>query len=211
MGGYAGQVNLGLAAFFGCGVLVSHFLWVAGVPIYLAALVGGMAAVVLAGIIGLPTLRLRGIYFSIGTFALAEALRVTMTNIFPKAVYMPSSYLATYSYVHRYYFGLMIMIITLVTIYLVANSRLGLAMKAIRDDELAAHVTGVNVFKYKVLALLIGAALAGGVYAFLRTSFWQLSWVFNPLWTFEPLIAVAIGGIGTFIGPIIGSIFLIIL
>jgi branched-chain amino acid transport system permease protein len=214
IGGYAGQINLGPAAFFGCGVLATHFLWVAGVPIYLAVLVGGMVATILAGIIGLPTLRLRGMYFAIGTFALAEALRVTVGNVFPRAVYMPSSYIVGYSYIPRYYLGLIIVIITLVTVYLVANSRLGLAMMAIRDDEQAAQVTGVNIFKYKVLALLISAflaGLAGGVYAFFQLSFWQLSVVFSPIWTFEPLMATAIGGIGTLIGPVLGSIFLVVL
>jgi branched-chain amino acid transport system permease protein len=214
IGGYAGQINLGPAAFFGCGVLTTHFLWVAGVPIYLAVLVGGVVATILAGIIGLPTLRLRGMYFAIGTFALAEALRVTVGNVFPRAVYMPSSYIVGYSYIPRYYLGLIIVIITLVTVYLVANSRLGLAMMAIRDDEQAAQVTGVNIFKYKVLALLISAflaGLAGGVYAFFQLSFWQLSVVFSPIWTFEPLMATAIGGIGTLIGPVLGSIFLVVL
>jgi branched-chain amino acid transport system permease protein len=215
MGGYAGQINLGLAAFFGCGVLVTHSLWVGGMPIYLAVLVGGMAAVILAGIIGLPTLRLRGMYFAIGTLALAEALRVAVGNVFPRAVYIPSSYVATYSYVPRYYLGLVIVIITLVTVYLVANSRPGLAMKATRDDEQAAQVAGVNIFKYKVLALLISAflaGLAGGLYAFFQINFHSFSLqAFTPLWSFEPLMAAAIGGVGTFIGPILGSIFLVIL
>lgn len=214
MGGYAGQINLGLAAFFGCGVLVTHFLWAAGVPIYLAVLVGGVASVVLAGIIGLPTLRLRGMYFAIGTLALAEALRITVGNIFTMAVRMPGTYAVTYSLVPRYYLGLVVVIITLAVVYLVANSKLGLAMVALRDDEQAAQVTGVNIFKYKVLALVISAflaGLAGGVYAFFRLSLWLASSVFAPLWTFEPLMAAAIGGAGTFIGPIFGSIFLVIL
>jgi branched-chain amino acid transport system permease protein len=72
----------------------------------------------------------------------------------------------------------------------------------------------VNIFKYKVLALLISAflaGLAGGVYAFFQLSFWQLSVVFSPIWTFEPLMATAIGGTGTLIGPVLGSIFLVVL
>jgi branched-chain amino acid transport system permease protein len=72
IGGYTGQINLGLAAFFGCGVLVTHFIWSTGVPIYLAVIAGGISAVVLAVIIGLPTLRLKGVYFAIGTLALAQ-------------------------------------------------------------------------------------------------------------------------------------------
>jgi branched-chain amino acid transport system permease protein len=87
-------------------------------------------------------------------------------------------------------------------------------MVAIRDDELAARVTGVGVFKYKVIALLISAilaGLAGGLYAYIRLSFWQISIVFSPSWTFDALLAVVIGGAGTLFGPVIGSIFLVVL
>ncbi|MBC8274468.1 MAG: branched-chain amino acid ABC transporter permease [Chloroflexi bacterium] len=214
LGGYTGQINLGLAAFFGCGVLVTHFLWQAEVPIYLAVLAGGVATVVLAVIIGLPTLRLRGVYFAIGTLAFAEVLRIIVGNIFTTWVKMPSSYVFNYDLIPRYYLGLVVALIAVAVVYFVTNSKLGLAMVAVRDDEEAAQVTGVNTFKYKVLALLISAFLAGlggGVYAFFRLSFYSISLVFSPLWTFEPLMAVMIGGAGTLVGPIIGSVFLVIL
>ena len=63
MGGYTGQINLGLAAFFGCGLLVTHFIWKAEIPIYFAVIAGGLSAVVLAGIIGLPTSKAEGCLF----------------------------------------------------------------------------------------------------------------------------------------------------
>lgn len=211
--GYTLQIHLGLAAFFGCGVLVTHALWEAGIPIYLAVLVGAMASVILAGIIGLPTLRLRGMYFAIGTLALAETLRITIGNVFPREVWMPATYAATYSLLPRYYLALIVAIIACVVVYLVANSKPGLAMVALGDDEEAAQVTGVNIFRYKVLALAISAllaGLAGGVYAFLRLSLLPKN-AFVPIWSFEPLVATAIGGAGTVIGPIVGSIFLVAL
>jgi len=214
MGGYTGQINLGLAAFFGCGVLVTHFIWKAEVPIYLAVIAGGVSAVVLAVVIGLPTLRLKGVYFAIGTLALAEVCRIVVGNIFTRMVQMPGSYAVTYSLIPRYYLGLIVAVIAIAVVYLVTNSKLGLAMVAVRDDEVAAQVTGVNTFKYKVLALLISAflaGLAGGVYAFFRLSFMYITAVFSPLWTFESLMAVMIGGAGTLFGPVIGSIFLVVL
>jgi len=214
IGGYTGQINLGLAALFGCGVLATHFVWKVGAPIYLAVFAGGLAAVILAAIIGLPTLRLRGVYFAIGTLALAEALRIVVGNIFTTWVKMPASYVTTYNLVHRYYLGLVVAIIAVAVVYLVTNSKLGLAMVAVRDDEEAAAVTGVNTFKYKVLALLISACLAGlagGVYAFFILSFTYINTVFSPVWTFEPVMAAMIGGAGTLLGPIIGSIFLVFL
>jgi len=214
LGGYTGQINLGLSAFFGCGVLVTHFIWKAGVPIYLAIIAGGVSAVVLALVIGLPTLRLKGVYFAIGTLAFAEALRIVAGNIFTTWVKMPSSYVFNYDLIPRYYLGLIVAFIAVAVVYFVTNSKLGLAMVAVRDDEEAAQVTGVNTFKYKVLTLLISAFLAGlggGVYAFFRLSFYSISLVFSPLWTFEPLMAVMIGGTGTLVGPIIGSVFLVVL
>jgi branched-chain amino acid transport system permease protein len=214
IGGYTGQINLGLAAFFGCGLLVTHFTWKVEIPIYFAVVAGGLSAVVLAGIIGLPTLRLKGAYFAIGTFALAEVCRIVVGNIFHRMVKMPGSYAIDYSLIPRYYFGLIIAMITIALVYFITHSKVGLAMVAVRDDEQAAQVTGVNTFKYKVYALLISsflAGLAGGVYAFLRLSFHNITAVFSPIWTFEPLMAAIIGGAGTLMGPMIGSVFLVVL
>jgi branched-chain amino acid transport system permease protein len=212
IGGYTGQINLGLASFFGCGVLVTHLLWAAGVNFYLAFLIGGIAATVLSVVIGVPTLRLRGIYFAIGTLALAEALRITAGNTFSKTIYMPINF-ATYTLLPRYYLGLSVMVITLVTLYLLTNTPAGLAMVAIREDEIAASVNGVDILKFKVLALTISsflAGLAGGIFAFYQMAIVPSS-CFTPIWTFEPLMAVCIGGPGTLLGPIIGSIFLVVL
>jgi branched-chain amino acid transport system permease protein len=214
MGGYTGQINLGLAAFFGCGLLVTHYVWRAGIPIYFAVVAGGLSAVVLAGIIGLPTLRLKGAYFAIGTFALAEVCRIVVGNMFARMVKMPGSYAINYSLIPRYYLGFIVVMMTIALVYFVTHSKIGLAMVAVRDDEQAAQVTGVNTFKYKVYALVMSsflAGLAGGVYAFLRLSFHNITAVFSPIWTFEPLMAAIIGGAGTLTGPIIGSVFLVVL
>jgi len=214
IGGYAGQVSLGIVAFFGVSTIVTHFLWKAGVPIYLAISAGSLSAIVLAALIGLPTLRLRGMYFAVGTLALAQAAQTIVANIFTRSVSMPGSFSASYSLTPRYYLGLLLVVIAMTVVYCVTRSRIGLAMVAIRDDEQAAQVTGVNVFKYKVIALLISAilaGLAGGLYAYVRLSFWQISIVFSPSWTFDALLAVVIGGAGTLGGPVIGSIFLVVL
>src|SRR4030043_2471642 len=182
MGGYTGQINLGLAAFFGCGLLVTHFIWKAEIPIYRAVVAGGLSAVVLAGMIGLPTLRLKGAYFAIGTFALAEVCRIVVGNMFARMVKMPGSYAIDYSLIPRYYLGLIVAMITIAIVYFATHSKMGLAMVAVRDDEQAAQVTGVNTFKYKVYALLISsflAGLAGGVYAFFRVLF---PYIFAVFW-----------------------------
>jgi branched-chain amino acid transport system permease protein len=214
IGGYTGQINLGIVAFFGISTMVTHFLWKAGLPIYLAMSAGCLSSVVLAMLIGLPTLRLRGMYFAVGTLALAQAAQTIVANIFTRQVSMPGSLSSTYSLTPRYYMGLLLVAVAIVVVALVTRSKLGLAMTAIRDDEQAAQVTGVKVFKYKVIALVISAilaGLAGGLYAFVRLSFWQISAVFSPGWTFDAVLAVVIGGAGTLFGPVIGSVFLVVL
>jgi branched-chain amino acid transport system permease protein len=214
IGGYTGQVNLGIVAFFGVSTIVTHFLWKAGLPIYFAISAGSLSAVILSALVGLPTLRLRGMYFAVGTLALAQAAQTIVANIFTRSVSMPGSFSGTYSLTPRYYLGLVLVAITMAVVFLVTRSKVGLAMVAIRDDEQAAQVTGVKVFKYKVIALLISAVLAGlagGLYAYVRLSFWQISIVFSPSWTFDALLAVVIGGAGTLSGPVVGSIFLVVL
>jgi len=214
LGGYAGQVNLGAAAFFGCGVLITHLLWKTGVPIYLSMVCGALCAVAIAALIGLPTLHLRGAYFAIGTIALAEALRIVVGNVFPSSLSLPGEFTKGFNVFSRYYLGLGVAFLTLAAIYLLTRSRFGLAMTCVRDDEEAAQATGIDTFKTKLTALLISAflaGLAGGVYAFNRFYFHHISAVFEPLWTFEPLMAVVIGGAGTLMGPIYGSAFLVIL
>lgn len=214
IGGYTGQINLGIVAFFGISTMVTHFLWKAGAPIYPAILAGSLSSVVLAALIGLPTLRLRGMYFAVGTLALAQAAQTIVGNIFTRQVSMPGSFSSTYSLTPRYYLGLALTIVAVAVVHFVARSRAGLAMVAVRDDEEAAQVTGVKVFKYKVTAFLISAAiagLAGGLYAYVRLSFWRISSVFSPSWTFDALLAVVIGGAGTLFGPVVGSVFLVVL
>ncbi len=214
IGGYTGQVNLGIVAFFGVSTMITHFLWKAGLPIYAAMLAGTLSSVVLAVLIGLPTLRLRGMYFAVGTLALAQAAQTVVANIFTRQVSMPGSFSTSYSLTPRYYLGLLLVVISMVVVYVVARSRTGLAMVAIRDDEEAAQVTGVRVFRHKVIALMISAVLAGlagGLYGYVRLSFWQIASVFSPSWTFDALLSVVVGGAGTLFGPVIGSAFLVVL
>ena len=87
--GYAGQVNLGHAAFFGLGALTARTLWIAGTPILLAMGAGALVAVALALLIGAAAFRLRGAYFAIGTLALGEILRTFVSNALPEISTLP--------------------------------------------------------------------------------------------------------------------------
>ena len=114
---------------------------------FVAISAGTLSAVILALLIGLPTLRLRGMYFAVGTLALAQAAQTVVANIFTRQVSMPGSFSANYSLSPRYYLGLLLACASIAAVYVVARSRIGLAMVAIRDDEGAAQMTGVRVFR----------------------------------------------------------------
>jgi branched-chain amino acid transport system permease protein len=213
MGGYAGQVNLGLAAYFGTGALCYILSYVAGAPLFVAFVVGGIAATVVACIIGPPTLRLRGAYFGIGTMAVAEVLRLIMTTTFTLQIYSPASHWASFTLTKSYYIALAVAIATIVVAYLVVHSRLGLVLQAVRDDEDAANASGINPARYKMIIFIISsflAGVAGGVLSYYRGTI-DVASQFTMTWTIGAIVAVTIGGWGTLTGPILGSIVFIIL
>jgi branched-chain amino acid transport system permease protein len=213
LGGYTGQISLGHAAFFGIGALCTRMLWETGTPFYLAFIAGGMAAVMLSIIIGLPALRLKGIYFSIGTLGLAIIMRVTIGNVFPTVSFMSVSQLANYSMISKYYLAMALAVLVCVVVYLLLNSKLGLGMLTVREDENTAASSGINVFKHKVIALIISslfAGLAGGLFAYYYASYYYYA-PFELDWAFNPVLVAFIGGVGTIIGPIIGSVIFVVL
>lgn len=213
IGGFAGQQNLGHAAFFGLGALSARYLWLWGLPLPLALLAAVAAAALFALIIGYPAFRLRGVYFVIGTLVLAEILRTIFDTVLPRASVLPSAVLNDYSLTPRYYLSLLIAVIAVGVVFWISRSKLGLGFMSIREEEDAAEASGVNTHSHKLLALLISTAmagLAGGVYAY-HASAAQPGYLFNPVWTFDAVIIVFVGGVGTVLGPIIGSCFFVLL
>ena len=209
LAGYAGQVSLGHAAFFGLGALTTRFLWIWGYPFLLAFITGGLVAVVFALIIGHSALRLRGIYFAIGTLGLAQILKITVGNVFPTVADLPGDYIATYNLIPRYYLFLILAAITIAVVYWISHSKLGLGMLAVREDEEAAKASGVSTFRQKIIALAIStffAGLSGGAFAFYHVSYYH-DLPFSPAWTFDALLITFVGGVGTVIGPVIGAFF----
>jgi branched-chain amino acid transport system permease protein len=212
LSGFAGQINLGHAAFFGVGALTTRLLWLQQAqPFWLAFLAGGLAAVLFALIVGLPALRLRGIYFAIGTLALAQALRATVGSVLPIVTRLPGPALASYDISHRYYLALGVLLVTLLAYVLLSRSKLGLGMQTIREDEEAAQSIGVNTVAYKLTAFALSAffaGLAGSTFAFYHVSYY-FELPFEPIWTFDALLITFVGGIGTLAGPLIGTVFFV--
>jgi len=208
LGGFSGQVNLGHAALFGVGALTTRLLWTHGAPIAVALPAGTALAAVTGVVIGAPALRLRGPYFAIGTLAVAEILRITAGNILPDIAALPPRALAAYTLVPRYYLALGLAVVTTAVAVWIAHSRFGRGLVAVREDEDVAESIGINAYGHTLVAFVLSSALAGaagGVFAYYHVGFYP-SFAFSPLWTFDPLLIVYLGGVGTVAGPIVGAV-----
>ena len=211
--GYAGQVNLGHAAFFGLGALTARTLWIGGVPIGLAMAAGALVAAGFSLLIGAAAFRLRGAYFAIGTLAVGEILRTTINNALPEISTLPASTIGGYRLGPRYYLALALAALSVLAVAALAGSRLGLGMQAIREDEDAAEATGVGALGLKLRALVLSTGLAGaagGLFAYYHISYYP-SHPFGPQWTFEALLMTFIGGVGTVHGPVLGAVLYVFL
>jgi len=213
LGGYTGQVSLGHSTFFGMGALVFRYLWIGGLSPYLALGAGSISSLLLASAIGFPAFKLKGHYFAIGTLALAMIALITVQNVFPGVSFIPPQYLKGYSLFPIYYMALILGTVTIVLVYGLSRSKLGLALVSIREDEDAAEAIGINIFKYKVISMSLStliAGLGGGLFSFYVASYYYYV-PFDLGWSFDPVLISFIGGAGTVAGPILGSLVFVIL
>jgi branched-chain amino acid transport system permease protein len=212
LGGFAGQISLGHAAFFGLGALVTRELWLGGAALGVAVAAAVAVTAAAAALVGVPMLRFRDIYFSIGTLALGVAVFITAGNLWPGISSLPAEALRNYDFTGPYYMALGVLLTTVVVSLWLKHSKVGLGMMTVRDDEEAAKATGVNAFAHKMIAFVISAslaALAGSAFAYVTVSYYP-NFAFSVLWTFEALLVVFIGGIGTIVGPLFGAVFFIV-
>src|SRR6202000_348087 len=170
VGGMAGQVSFGFAVFFGLGAYTTALLMHAGHSPYFGFIGGGAVAVLASFLIGLPTFRLRGPYFVIATIGVTEAVRVVMNNI--DITGGASGYRITedipFNGLEHYYTAIAAAAVAVVVSMLVAGSKFGIALRAIKQDEDAAADLGVNPYTSKLWAHALAAGLtgiAGGIYA----------------------------------------------
>ena len=212
LAGFAGQTSLGHAAFFGLGALSARALWLGGLPFPAALLLGGLAAVAFAMLIGVPTFRLRGAHFAVGTLGVAEVLRLTVAQRSPLLTSLPPAQIVAYDPAACYELALAVALATTGAAILLRRSPLGLGLAAVREDEAAARATGVDVLAHKLLALALSsffAGLAGGVFAYHQVSYYPAA-PFSPLWSFDPVLIAYVGGVGTVAGPLLGALFFVL-
>jgi branched-chain amino acid transport system permease protein len=221
VGGYAGQVSVGHAIFFGAGAytsLLCYELWQA--PPLVGLPLGVLVAVVIALVIGTPTLRLQGHYFSMATIAVAELIRLVVGNwdLLGAAIGIqgPATPRGWWDLIFRsavpyYYIYLAVLALTVFITWALARSRFGYYLRAIRAGERAAKSLGVPVRRTKLIALMLSAALtavAGSLYAF-KVGFVNPESGLGILVSVQMIIIAALGGAGSLYGPIVGALILI--
>jgi len=221
VGGYAGQVSVGHTVFFGAGAYAAiagytHF----GLPPIAGAPIGALVAVLIAALIGVPTLRLSGHYFSMATIAVAELIRVLVTNwewvggaqgISGPAVPRTFLDLSFTSALPYYYLFLAVLGVILFLTWRIEESRMGFYLRAIKDSERAARSLGVAAGRYKLYAYMLSAgltAVAGSLYA-IMFGFIDPESGFGILISVKMLIMAALGGAGLLFGPLVGALILV--
>jgi branched-chain amino acid transport system permease protein len=203
----------GFVAFYGVGAFTTAILVKSlGFPVLLALPFSGAAGVLL-GLLFAPTLRLSGIYFAIVSLALAGICRLVISNM-PEEITGGSFGLQLGSRaepVHSFYVMMAVMLLALATILWLSRSRLGKALRAVRDDAEAADMMGVNVTRVRLYGWLIAAffpAVCGGVEAW-YTNVVDTETAFNTLTTAKTVIYAVAGGLGTVTGPILGAVVMV--
>ncbi len=215
-----GQFSLAQVGFWSIGAFVTAILTTMhGVPLYAALLISAVLCGFIGMLLGYPCLKIKGIYLTLATVAFAEVVRVFFNNLnyqieIGERLIGPSGALGfrgvkVMAAWPEIYISLSIIILLFV---LITSSRLGLSINAVREDETAAASLGINVTKVKVSMFMFGAAIAGvggGLYA--SFSSYVLAENFSFHMALVSIFYVAVGGMYTFSGPIVGAVVLTLL
>ncbi len=216
--GYTGYVSFGHVVFFGLGGYAGMYLIAAlNAPLPVAVLGGGAASALLAFLLGKAILRLRGAYFALVTIGVNEAMRTFVSNFAP---FGASTGLELQFSIYKgyggpaqalwmvYYAVVILGILGVLFSYLLKQSKFGLGLMSIREDEDAAEVMGVVTPDAKTLAFVFSAILPGmlGVLFFFKNGNVQPNDAFRLEFSIESLVMIMLGGQGTVLGPILGAL-----
>ena len=222
IGGFAGQVSFGHATFFGIGAYAALVLLKKyDLSPWVGMLIGGGVSVVVAAVIGYPVFRLKGHYFAISTFAVAEIVERLFNNwdyvegaIGLPAPVLPEGLINFMWYktkIPYFYIAFVLFVLVLLLAYKIDRSRMGFYFRAIKQSHEAAEGLGIDTTRYKMFAMMISAfltAVCGGFYAQYILYIDPPSVLSLDISIKIVLIAV-LGGAGTIIGPILGAAILI--
>jgi len=221
LAGYTGFVSVGQQAFIGIGAYgLFLFAIKGGIDPFLAVFLGGVVAAAIGAAAAPALFHLRGPYFAIGTWVLAELFRIFITN----TAWFGGASGLTLARVMRgiprdfrsnttYWIALALALLSILLVYTLLRSRFGLAIRTVRDNEASAESVGVNVWGVKFAVFVVASFItgcAGGV-AYLNTMFLTANAAFTVDWSALIIFVVIIGGIGTLEGPIIGALIYFLL
>jgi branched-chain amino acid transport system permease protein len=215
--GYTGYVNFGSIVFFGLGGYAGLYMMsVQGSSLWVAMLAGGLAAALLAFLLGKAILHLRGAYFALATIGINEAMRALIVNLDfmggPTGLSLNFQVYNDYGGAANalwlvYYIILGLAIFNVILSYAVKTSKFGLGLQAIREDEDAAEVMGIITPNAKTWAYVLSAILPGvvGVLFFFKNGNIEPPQAFRLHLSVELLVMVMLGGSGTVLGPVLGA------
>ena len=209
--GYTGYLSFGHTLFLGTGAFAGAILLQSfGLHWVVTALLAGVIAVVLSLIVGVPTLRLKGVYFAIGMLILSEVgLLASEGPLSPLTNGVQGIIIATGpTRITLYYAFAVLALVSVATTFFLVNTRIGLYFRAIREQELAAEAIGVDTTRIKLFAFAVSAffpGVAGALYAMYIT-YIDPGVVFALHFNLQMVFMTIIGGIGTVAGPVIGAL-----
>ncbi len=209
LGGFAGQVSIGYAAFVGIGAYTTALLSLRGADPYATLPLAGLLAALFSVLIGYPAFRLRGPYFPIATIGVSEAVRVFASGVSftggSSGIRMPAG---SFDFLLNYRARTLLAAATVAISALVARSPFGAALAAVRQDIDAAEALGVDATRQKILAHALSAFLvgvAGGLYA-INFQYIAPGSVFDFRLSLSIVLMPIIGGVGTLAGPVLGAV-----
>ncbi|MEI3606638.1 branched-chain amino acid ABC transporter permease [Pseudogracilibacillus sp. SE30717A] len=221
LGGYGGQLSLGHAIFFGLGAYTSSLLFLkSGLSPWLGLLAAVLVSIIAGIVIGFPTFRLKGPYFTLATIAFGEVIRhialfwrsLTNGSMGVNIPFEPSfTNMIFKEYETYYWLALILFLISLSFMYWVDRTKVGYYLRAIREDQDSAQTLGINTTKYKMIAMILSAGLAGaaGVLYGQYMLYFEPENIFNLNLSIEFVLIVIVGGIGTIYGPLLGAAIVI--
>jgi len=220
LAGFTGQFSLGHAAFLGVGAYTQAYLTAAGLPFFLSLALSGLLSAFMGIVVGLPALRLKGIYLGMATLSFGFIIEEVFARWESVTGGNAGKSVATIQLLGRdlgsgegfYFVCLLVTVVCTVAILNLLRSPTGRAFVAIRDSEISAQSMGIHLAYYKTLSFSISAALAGMAGALYAHNLRFISPdQFNLLQSIDLLLLIVIGGLGSIHGVFLGAIFLIIL
>lgn len=204
-----GYVSLGHVVFYGLGAYLVVVSW-QQVPLVLAVLAAGVLAAAFAALVGLPVLRVRGPYFVILTFGLAELVKYGIMAAESASGTASRILFGTPDIMVVYFAMFALALLATLLLTLVSRSRFGQGLRSLRENEEAAETLGVPVVRFKLIAFVLSAAIPGmvGAVMALRSTYFVVGGVFDPMISITVIAMAILGGGDNARGPVLGVVFL---